>query len=419
MGRLRTGTLLAVLVTSIALVGVPGVGAQAEPQPGVSDTEIRVAGIATVSNDPTGGDLGQIFNGAQAYFDYINETEGGVFGRDLVLEEHDDALGQNRATVEEVIAGDFFAVLPVAVRQFTGAELLKESGIPTFGWWVNQEWGGEFFDGSPNFFTDKGGYLCITCDDPEPRTFLAAELGLKRVGVLALNVPSSVACIDGIEASLGKYPVAEVVFKDDTLAFGAIDYSAQVSQMVEEEVDYVLTCVDVNANINVLTEMARQGLEAPTIFASAYDHKLVSANAEVLNGNYVLTTFSPFETKPKPKGIKLFLKWMKRGDGETNEVSLAGWVNAHLFVEGLKAAGEDFTRESVVDAINQFTDWNADGVLPTIDWTEAHENEIGCYVISQIVNGKFKRRFDDKGEAFRCQDTSYEAAIEAALDKQK
>jgi hypothetical protein len=63
------------------------------------------------------------------------------------------------------------------------------------------------------------------------------------------------------------------------------------------------------------------------------------------------------------------------------------------------------------------TDYTADGLLPTIDWTKAHEVEIGCYVISKIVDGRFKRVFDLGGKPFSCQIPDFEKAIEAALKK--
>ena len=52
--------------------------------------------------------------------------------------------------------------------------------------------------------------------------------------------------------------------------------------------------------------------------------------------------------KPKPAGLKNYTKWMKKAGDELNENSLAGWINADLFVyTGLKAAGPDFTRQKV------------------------------------------------------------------------
>jgi hypothetical protein len=57
---------------------------------------------------------------------------------------------------------------------------------------------------------------------------------------------------------------------------------------------------------------------------------------------------------------------LKKGDFEQNENSLAGWINAELFYEGLKAAGPDFTRQKIIGAINKMTDYTAGGLLPGI-----------------------------------------------------
>ena len=54
-------------------------------QPGVTDTEIHVGGVLTDTMNPTGVSYGPAFDGVEAYFEYINKTEGGVYGRKLVL----------------------------------------------------------------------------------------------------------------------------------------------------------------------------------------------------------------------------------------------------------------------------------------------------------------------------------------------
>lgn len=65
--------------------------------------------------------------------------------------------------------------------------------------------------------------------------------------------------------------------------------------------------------------------------------------------DYTATFFTPFKVKQKPKGLKDFQTWMKRGDFDENENSLAGRINVGLFYQGLKAAGPKFTRQKVVD----------------------------------------------------------------------
>ena len=67
-----------------------------------------------------------------------------------------------------------------------------------------------------------------------------------------------------------------------------------------------------------------------------------------------------------------------------------GWINADEFVTGLKAAGPNFTRQKVVDATNKLTHYTAGGIVAPIDWTTAHQDQIDCYVVLKVVDGKFK-----------------------------
>ena len=46
-----------------------------------------------------------------------------------------------------------------------------------------------------------------------------------------------------------------------------------------------------------------------------------------------------------------------------SENALAGWLNADLFVTGLKEAGPSFDQQKVIDAINKITDYTADGII--------------------------------------------------------
>jgi len=137
-------------------------------------------------------------------------------------------------------------------------------------------------------------------------------------------------------------------------------------------------------------EAVRNILLAGAIAALAIQRALVEENAEVLEGFYANTNFTPFETRPKPQGLKLYDKWIKRTGGTRNQNSIVGWINADLFVEGLKAAGPEFTQQKVVGAINQMTDYSAKGLLAGVDWTRAHEKDKACYALVKIVDGKFE-----------------------------
>jgi branched-chain amino acid transport system substrate-binding protein len=409
--RKRLGSGIVAAVAAVALTGlvaVPTSGAAttypAVDQPGVSAKEIKVGGVVTASNDPTGGSLDSAYDGVKAYFASVN-AKGGIYGRKLVLSsKRDDGLANNRNEVQGLLTNDdVFAVLPVAVQLYTGSSLLKDAKVPTYGWFINAEWGSEHAKPGPqNFFTQIGDYHCFTCAQPSPQTWLPKQLKKHRIGTVAFNVTQSSDCATGIQNSFKKYPTAKVVFVDKSLTFGSPDYSAQVAQMKDKNVDMVITCVDGNGTASLAREMKKQGLNATLVMPNSYNADLVKKNAQVLNGAYTFTTYAPFEAKPLSTGMANYMKWIKKTGGKKNENSLVGWINADEFVTGLKAAGPNFTQQKVIDATNAIRSYTAGGIVAPIDWTKAHSKDIECYAIEKVVNGKFVPAYGKKGKPFVC-----------------
>lgn len=384
--------------------------------PGVTDDEIRVGGVASVTN-PVGGKFGDTFDGVDAYFRMVND-DGGVHGRELVLaERHDDEMANNATAIQQLLTqDDVFAVLPVASLLFSGADALVEAGVPTFGWALNPEWEGTDDQPKANLFGQAGSIVCFDCPKPEI-PFLAHEIEATRVGLLAYNVPQSAQCATGIERSFEQYAgpgSATVAFSDKSLAFGATDLSVQVSQMKDAGVDLVATCMDLQGVITLAREMNRQSLDAVQYLVNAYDPELLGEYGELFQGSYVLTYFAPFEVEDRPPGLEAYLEWIDRVGAEPTENSLNGWLNAALFVEGLRRAGPEFSRQAVIDAINEIDDWDADGLLPGVDWTRAHTEppEPYCVALSRVDGDEFVPAFGGEGEPFLCFDRDAEGPPE-------
>ncbi|MBV8952163.1 MAG: ABC transporter substrate-binding protein, partial [Actinobacteria bacterium] len=312
-------------------------------QPGVTPTEIRVSGVASTTN-PIGGLYGTAFDGAQAYFNMIN-SQGGIYGRKLVLvNRHDDQLSNNKREVQAIIDQDnVFAVLPVAtIFSFSGASLLAQNNIPTYGWGINDEW-----TGPPNLFGHLGA-LCNGASCPSILLpYVAWKLHKQRIGVLAYNVANSAACVDGIKASFDKYPVAKVVYSTKALSFGVTDMSSDVKKMMDAKVDLVTTCMDNNGVLTLAREMRQQGLNVPQYLPNAYDHDFMAKNGGFFEGSIVLVQESPLETTPKFPALQNYITWMDKAGYTKTENASIGWTNADMFVTGLRAAGPDFTRQEV------------------------------------------------------------------------
>jgi ABC-type branched-subunit amino acid transport system substrate-binding protein len=138
-----------------------------------------------------------------------------------------------------------------------------------------------------------------------------------------------------------------------------------------------------------------------------YKQSTLDKAGDQLEGWIFRLGFAPWHGKDLPRGTQQFLKAMKKRGLEPSEHNQAGWINAALFVEGLKKAGPDFTRQSVIDAINTITDFTADGMLPPINWSanggghgsDSHE---ACDVYEEVQNGKFVTIFGKPGQPFVC-----------------
>jgi len=395
---MRRATALLVGAAAVSLFTAP-VSAQSPPvdQPGVTDTEIHVGGIATRTN-PLGTDYGQAFDGAKAYFEMVN-SKGGVYGRKIRLtSERDDQLSNNRQEAQALVSEDnVFAAVPVAPILFTGADVLAQAGIPTFGWNVDAGWSGK-----DNLFGNVGA-ICFDCASAK-LPLLAQRLHKMRVAILAYTAPQSADCAKSFSDSLEKYPVAKVVVDDRALMFGVTDLSADVQQMKDQKADLVATCMDQNGVLTLAREMKKQGVNAVQYLSNAYDHDFIKQYGDLFDGSYVTTPFAPFETRPRPAGLKEFDRWTKKTGAKQTELAVYGWVAADQFVQGLKAAGPDFTRQKVIDALNAVKAYDASGLIPPIDWTAQHRDQAdtACQALTKIENGKFVPVFGSAGKPFIC-----------------
>jgi branched-chain amino acid transport system substrate-binding protein len=382
----------------------PAGGWPAVDQPGVTDSTIRVSGVAATTN-PVGGQYGTSFDGVQAYFNMINK-QGGIYGRKLVIvKRHDDQLSQNAREVSAILNEDnVFAVLPVATAAaFSGAKQLVDANVPTFGWGINDEWGGP-----PNLFGSFGN-LCNGSDCPSVWVpWTARKLGKHKLGLLAYTVAPSKACLDGLEASFKKYgksAKAQIVYTDSALSYGVTDFSADVSKMLENKVDLVATCMDTNGVLSLAKEMRQQGLTAPQYLANANDAAFMKKNGGFFQGSVVITELAPVGTKPQFPALKQYVAQMKKLGKPMTENAEIGWANADNFVTGLKMAGPAFTRQKVVDELNTLTDYDAGGMLAPIDWTKQHTDKHyprSCVAFMQVKSSKLVPVWAKPGKPFLC-----------------
>jgi len=177
----------------------------------------------------------------------------------------------------------------------------------------------------------------------------------------------------------------------------------------DQGVDFIVACMDLNGEINLNNALRAAGINNVKFWApQGYDSENLKKYGNDLQGMYFITDFVPFELSQGNKEMTAFLTSMKKAGQAPTEQALAGWQNGMLLVAGIKKAGKNFTRESVIDAINSITDWTANGIRPTIDWsgktTAAHHGPDpvgaeGCSGYVTVENGKFVPQFKTTAES--------------------
>ncbi|MHB8287887.1 MAG: ABC transporter substrate-binding protein [Acidimicrobiales bacterium] len=403
---LRALVALAVAVVLGGCTNAANVASGSSNSEGVSAHQIVVGGIAAVTG-PLAAEFSPIFDGVQAYFDSVN-AKGGVDGRKLVYSAKlDDATdpAQDTADARKLVEQyHVFAVVGVSTPTFAGAGYLAANKIPTFGYVINSQWFGQ-----PTFFGQEGSYYNLASPGPEV-SYLAHKVHARSVAVLAYSQTQSQQCAQGFVNSFHKFGI-HVGLVDESIPFGVTSLSTDVQRMKQDGINFVATCMDLSGNTLLSTGLRQAGMtNVKQYWPTGYSEAALHSYASLMNGVYFFSAAVPFEAPAlypgRYPGMERFLAVMHHyyPNELPNQVALAGWLNAQLFVKGLRAVGRHLTRSALVRAINKMTHWTGGGLLAPVDWKVAHDHggPLDCNAFIQVRNGHFVPVFGTPPSVFRC-----------------
>lgn len=369
--------------------------------PGVSDEEIHFAAFGTQANNPLGTCVLDCYtDGINAYFAFRND-QGGVNGRQMVLSTVlDDELANNQARALEITsANDTFAAFS-ATQIPSGWGDVAAAGIPLYTWSIHPA----AADGQEGIF-GYAGLPCTTCTSRSV-PYVASLAGATTVASLGYGVsPNSQECAVSVGESVELYADEtgqSVGYVNDDLAFGLPNgIGPEVTAMKDAGVDFISACIDLNGMKTLAQELERQGMgDVPMYHPNTYNQDFVAEAGELFEGDYVSVGFRPFEADAGDSQLSDFLEWMETTGGEVSELAMIGWINADTAFTGLVDAGPEFSRESVIAATNELTDYTAGGLIPAVDWSRQHTIPTqddpathgpaqDCFAYVQIHDGAF------------------------------
>jgi len=339
----------------------------------VDDEEIAFAVIGIRTNNPLGTCILDCYlDGIEAYFAFRN-AEGGLFGRELgVGYVLDDELFSNQVRALEVIsADDVFGVFSATLIA-SGWGDLNDSGIPTFAWNIHATESANRTNVFGHIAT-----MCATCTQRAvPYTVKVA--GATKVASLGYGVSeNSKVCTQAVADSIDLYSAeigAEMAYFNDSLGYGLPNGIApEVTRMKELGVDFISTCMDLNAMKTMAQELARQGMGDVVLYhPNTYNHLFVAEAGELFDGDFVSPQFMPFEAAADNAMQTAFTDTMAELGRELSELAMVGWINADAAYTAVLSAGPVFDQKSAIDALNSQTDYDAGGLIVPVDWSRQH-----------------------------------------------
>jgi ABC-type branched-subunit amino acid transport system substrate-binding protein len=360
-----------------------------EPPQGVSATEIKLGTHLPLSQTPAAA-YAPIADGMRAYFNYINDTEGGVYGRKITLlvgDDHyraSDTLEVVRKLVEQDKVFGIVAGLGESTH-FNVWKYLEERNIPDL--FISsgiKEWT------DPVVRTRFGGNPVYVTEGKMLGQYIAANYPDAKIGLLVQNNEFGEQGEDGIRAGIEGSAVEVVaVEKYEEANF---DVTAQTQRLQNAGAD-VLVAYALPPQAGSLAKTARETLSwnAP-IFVSGVNVSDIfiylaggAANAEgvtsVVFGRQVYETDQP--------GVKKLYEVFDRYGVDVNNIAAYGYIIGELTVEGLKRAGPDLTVDSLVDGLESMRGYACSLCLAPVSFSPTDHRPFEIEVYTKVEDGKW------------------------------
>lgn len=365
----------------------PTVGAEV---PGVTDTEV-ILGTHTSLTGPIAA-YNIIPRFTKAYFDYINETEGGVNGRKITYLEEDDqysppkAVDLTRKLVEQDKIFAMFNALGTP-NHLQVIDYLQERGVPDMYVatgaveWVKDPSARPLVFGSNPNYTGEG--LVIG-------KYIADNYAGGKLGIIYQNDDFGIDGAAGVRLGVGD--ALEIL---EPLPYEVVDPDlfSQISQLRSAEADAVVIWAT-PLLLGTAIKHARQdlGWDVPFFISAVSVNELTAliAGPENIEGTVgPAATFMPYHTDQP--GVARHLQILEQTGIGTNMASVltmyAQYV-AELMVETLRRAEEPLTREGLVAAAESIEDWTCSICLGPVTLGPDDHDPAQTVAISHFEGGK-------------------------------
>lgn len=352
----RITALLAMFAAGI--VGMASSGAHAET--GVTNDAIIVGQSAPMSGPAA--QLGQQMNrGAQLYFNAVNAA-GGVNGRKIELKVLDDfyepdATARNTKTLiddTKVFALFGYVGTPTSLAAL---KIANPAGVPFFAPYSGATALREPF--ARNVFHVRAGYN----DETAAIVQQIRTTGLRRIAVVYNDDAYGKAGLDGVERAL-KLPANQGVSlaAQASVVRNTTDVKGAIGTVLAQKPDAIVIISAYQTVAALVKGAQEQGYAGQFYNVSFVGTKALANTLGKAGGGVIISQVMPYPYSGASPLVRDYQKLLK-SDGITDfdYGSIEGYVAARVFVEGLKRAGRDLTREKFIGALESMGNYDVGG----------------------------------------------------------
>jgi branched-chain amino acid transport system substrate-binding protein len=357
-----------------------------QAQPGVSDKTIILGQSAALTGPAQ--ELGKgMHDGAKAYFDHIN-AEGGIFGRKIVLKTLDDGYEADRAaanTKQLIEQEGVFALFGYVGTPTSNASIpaVTKAQIPFFAPFTGAE--GLRDTGNRNIFHIRASYY----QETEKIIEHVTTLSIKRIAVFYQNDAYGKAGLEGVTRALKKRNIEVVGL--GTVERNSVDVAAALQKIKTSDPQAVVMISAYTSCAAFIKAMIAEG-KRPLFWNISFvgSRALARELGKDASGVHISQVMPAPWDDVSPLGKEYRTLYLQNGKREWDYVSMEGFIAAKVFVEGLKRAGRDLTREKLIASLESMTAYDTGGFVVRFR-PDRHTGSDFVDLTMISKNGKFLR----------------------------
>jgi len=390
---------------------VTGTATPAAEVPGITDTEIILG-----ADCPLSGAMGAVYatipQATEAYFNYINDTQGGVCGRKIVykLEDSQDdpakAIEAVRKLVEQhkvfAIVGSLGDSPHPAVWDY-----LNENGVPDI----------LCSAGSHMFGTDPEGHPWTVQMMPSFRIegtffgqYISQNLPGKKVAVLYSNIISGIDELEGVKDGLD--PDKNEIVSEQGYEITAVSISSQVTNMKNSSAEVVVINASPGFTAQAIKQADRLGWHPQWVlsYVNSDEMMFLFVSPELLEGAISFQALKLGAWTDDPAIARHYEIMDEYGGPSPSNFSVYAQALAEVAVEVLSRSCDNLTREGLMDALESIEDFRSDlfidGVNVSFSDTDHTALQTGKMLRVVVEDGKGK--FEYFGPLFEFEEEELE-----------